>query len=266
VSSKSGEPLEPWRTAITRCEDESIWYQGHDVNTLMQSSTFADTVFLLHKGRMPLPAERRVIDAILISIADHGPGSPSAVAMRTVATGNRRAPEAAIAAGILAIGDAHGGAGLAFLHTITDALTRARSEGQTIEAAAEHVAAQAKATRTRLSGFGHRTHSTDPRTVTLLRIARETGIAGDGVAFAEALERAIATHIKPLPLNVDGAIAAVLYDLGFPPLLGKTIFIIGRVAGLSAQLIEEYTRERPMRVRVPVVYDGPAPQTPAEVG
>jgi citrate synthase len=265
VSSKPGEPLEPWRTAITQCDDESIWYQGFDVNALMQSSTFAETVFLLHKGRMPQAGERRVIDAILIAIADHGPGSPSAVAMRTVATGNRQAPEAAIAAGILAIGDAHGGAGLACMRIITDALGRATSEDQSIAVAAERVAADVKATKTRLPGFGHRTHSTDPRTVTLLKLAHETGVASDGVEFAEALERAIATHIKPLPMNVDGAIAAVMYDLGFPPLLGKLMFIIGRVAGLSAQLVEEYTRERPMRVRVPVAYDGPPPQRPAEV-
>jgi citrate synthase len=265
VSSKPGEPLEPWRTAITQCDDESIWYQGFDVNALMQSSTFAETVFLLHKGRMPKPGERRVIDAILIAIADHGPGSPSAVAMRTVASGNRQAPEAAIAAGILAIGDAHGGAGLACMRVITDALARAKNDDLSIAVAAERVAVGAKATKTRLPGFGHRTHSIDPRTVTLLQLAREAGIAGDGVGFVEALEQSIASQIKPLPLNVDGAIAAVMYDLGFPPLLGKLMFIIGRVAGLSAQLVEEYTRERPMRVRVPVAYDGPAPQRPAEV-
>ena len=264
MSSKPGEPLEPWRTAITRCDDASIWYQGLDVTQLMRSSTFADTVFLLHKGRMPHAGERRVIDAILIAIADHGPGAPSAVAMRTVATGNRQAPEAAIAAGLLAIGDAHGGAGHACLRMISDTLTRAGRDGQPIALAADRVAVEARATRTRLPGFGHRMYSIDPRTVTLLQIAREAGVAGDGVMFAEALEQAISTHIKPLPLNVDGAIAAVLYDLGFPPLFGKLIFMIGRVAGLSAQLIEEYTRERPMRVRVPVVYDGPEPRTPLE--
>jgi citrate synthase len=265
VSSNPGEPMEPWRTAITKSDDESIWYRGLDVTGLMKSATFADTVFLLHKGRMPSPGERRVIDAILIAVADHGPGSPSAVAMRTVATGNRVAPEAAIAAGLLAIGDAHGGAGLACLRIITDAVTAARADGTTLDAAADRVAAEARAAKARLPGFGHRTHSTDPRTVTLLQIARDHELAGDGVAFATALERAIAVHIKPLPMNVDGAIAAVLFDLGFPPLLGKLMFIMGRVAGLSAQLVEEYTRERPMRVKVPVAYDGPAPQQSAEV-
>jgi citrate synthase len=265
VSSEPIEAIEPWRSAITCTDDESVWYQGLDVTSLMQSATFAETVFLLHKGRMPIPGERRVIDAILIAVADHGPGSPSAVAMRTVATGNRVAPEAAIAAGILAIGDAHGGAGLACMHLITRALKSARDANESIADAAVRVAREAKQSKTRLPGFGHRTHSVDPRTVTLLRLAQETGLAGDGVAFATKLERAIAEQIKPLPMNVDGAIAAVLYDLGFPPLLGKLMFIMGRVAGLSAQLVEEYTRERAMRVKIPVVYDGPEPQKHAEV-
>ena len=264
MSSKTDEPVEPWRTAITYCDDESVWYQGLDVTALMQTATFADTVFLLHKGRLPVPGERRLIDAMLIAVADHGPGAPSAVAMRTVATGNRVAPEAAIAAGILAIGDAHGGAGLACLRMITDALARASAEKLSLDDAADRIAAEARTSKTRLPGFGHRTHSRDPRTVTLLQLARDTALDGDGVAFATALERAIAARIKPLPMNVDGAIAAVLYDLGFPPLFGKLMFVIGRTAGLSAQLVEEYTRERAMRVRVPVAYDGPAPRKSVE--
>ncbi len=113
-----------------------MWYHGHDVTTLMKDATFADVVYLLHRGRLPVETERRVIDAILIASADHGPGSPSAAAMRTVATGNRAAPEAAIAAGILAIGDAHGGAGLACLELITRGVDLVKRQGQSMDAAA----------------------------------------------------------------------------------------------------------------------------------
>ncbi len=74
-----------------------------------------------------------------------------------------------------------------------------------------------------------------------------------------ALESAVAEIIKPLPINVDGAIAAVLHDLGYPSEAAKLIFIVGRTAGLAAHVMEEYARERPMRVRIPVVYDGPPP-------
>ncbi|HVG84607.1 MAG TPA: citrate/2-methylcitrate synthase, partial [Vicinamibacterales bacterium] len=109
-------------------------------------------------------------------------------------------------------------------------------------------------------GFGHRVHSHDPRTPVLFAMARDRGLAGDGIRFIEALEAAFSEAGKPLPVNIDGALAAVLYDLGFPPAFGKLVFIIGRVAGLSAEVLEEYTREKPMRIRVPVEYDGVPPR------
>lgn len=238
-----------------------MWYHGHDVTTLMKDATFADVVYLLHRGRLPVEAERRVIDAILIASADHGPGSPSAAAMRTVATGNRAAPEAAIAAGVLAIGDAHGGAGLACLDLITRGVDLVNRQGQSMDAAAAEIVEEETSAGRRLPGLGHRAHTTDPRTAVLFGLMEDAKLAGAGVEFVRALEKVAARTIKPLPINVDGAIAAVLYDLGFPPAMGKLIFIIGRVSGLSAQLIEEYTRERPMRIKIPFVYDGPKPHS-----
>jgi citrate synthase len=252
--------MEPWRTAISTSDDAHIWIGGYDVTQLMTSATFADVVFLLHKGRLPSDGERSIVDAMLIAVADHGPGSPSAAAARTVATGNRIAPEAAIAAGVLAIGDAHGGAGLACLQLIADALKDSAANGAALRSIARRVVDDARAEHRRLPGIGHRTHSRDPRTEVLFGLARASGAAGAGIALMLEIERAVAEAIKPLPINVDGAIAAILYDLGFPPPVGKLFFIIGRVAGLSAQVLEEYTRERAMRIRIPVTYDGPAPR------
>ena len=76
-----------------------------------------------------------------------------------------------------------------------------------------------------------------------------------------ALEAEASLRIKPLPMNIDGALAAVLHDLGFPPPAGRFMFIIGRVAGLTAEVAEEYLRERPMRITFPVKYDGLPPQS-----
>ena len=110
----------------------------------------------------------------------------------------------------------------------------------------------------RIPGFGHRTHRTvDPRVEVLFSMARQGPEEGAGVRFVRALDAAVKKHIKPLPANVDAALAALLYDLGFPPEAGKFIFIIGRVAGLTAEVAEEYAREKPMRVKIPVQYDGP---------
>jgi len=254
--------LEPWKTAISHSDATHLWFRGHDVTTLMTGASFTDAVFLLHQARMPTAGERRLFDAILIAVADHGPGSPSAAASRIVASGNRQSPEAAVAAGVLAIGDQHAGAAEACMELIREGMVRARAEGLSLEESADRAVAQAKAQGERLPGFGHRVHTAiDPRTDVLFGLAREHGLAGDGIRFVQALARSAAVQIKPLPINIDGSLAAVLHDLGLPPLLGKFIFIIGRVAGLTAQVMEEYTRERPMRVRIPVTYDGPPPKT-----
>ena len=75
-----------------------------------------------------------------------------------------------------------------------------------------------------------------------------------------ALESVAGRKIKPLPMNIDGVLAAILYDMGFAPEFGKFLFIIGRVGGLTAEVSEELSREKPMRIHVPVAYDGEPPR------
>ncbi|MBA2434667.1 MAG: hypothetical protein H0V54_06210 [Chthoniobacterales bacterium] len=63
-----------------------------------------------------------------------------------------------------------------------------------------------------------------------------------------------------MPINVDGAIGAILADLGMNPAVFNGIFMIARTPGLVAHVTEEQTREKPMRRIDPVKhgYDGPA--------
>ena len=102
-------------------------------------------------------------------------------------------------------------------------------------------------------------YSEDPRAVAVLRLSDGLGKSRDGVRLVRAIEKVLGASSKPIPVNVDGVIAGVLFDLGYPALAAKLIFIIGRTAGLAAHVIEEYTRERAMRNRIPVTYDGPGP-------
>lgn len=252
--------MEPWRTSIVNHDEEHIWVHGYEVTKLMQRMTFGEMVFLLHRGRMPTKAEGRILDAILISGADHGPGAPSCATARLAASGNRGCLSAAIAAGVLAIGNEHGGAGKACMELIAKGVDLARSQSVPIQEAARRTVEEVKAQGRRLPGLGHRTHTVDPRTTVLFSMAREGNLSGAGVEFMLALQQAAGAIIKPLPLNVDGALAAVLFDLGFPPEFGQTVFIIARVAGLAAEVAEELTREKAMRVRIPVVYDGVPPR------
>jgi citrate synthase len=252
--------MDAWRTGVVNADSTTIRIRGYDVTDLMRQAGFVETVFLLHRGRLPTPGERRLVDAILVGVADPGPGAPSCAAARLAASGNRQSVSAAIAAGVLAIGDEHGGAGETCMQLIEDRLADATTTGASVEDSARRTVEQAKRDRTRLPGLGHRSLTVDPRVAVLFDLAEEAGISGDGIRFVRALERAAGELIKPLPINIDGALAAVLHDLSFPPSAGKFIFIIGRVAGLTAEVAEEYAREKPMRVRIPVTYDGEAPR------
>jgi citrate synthase len=256
--------MDTWRTAIVDAGPDHIRVRGHDVLDLMRGATFTDLIFLLHHERLPSAGERRLFDAILVGSADHGAGAPSCAAARLAASGNRQSPSAAVAAGVLTIGDEHGGAGSACMEMIARGIERAARESLSFAETARRIVDEARAAGTRVPGFGHRVHSAaDPRVAVLFGLAGDAGLAKDGIRFARALEEAIRERIKPLPLNIDGALAAVLVDLGFPPMMGKLLFVIARVAGLSAEVLEEYTRERPMRIRIPVQYDGAAPpETP----
>jgi citrate synthase len=252
--------METWRTAIVDAGPDHIRVRGHDVLDLMRQATFTDLIFLLHHDRLPSAGERRLIDAILIGVADHGAGAPSCAAARLAASGNRQSPAAAIAAGVLTIGDEHGGAGSGCMDLIAAGLEESRRGDESFAVVADRMVISARAAKTRLPGFGHRVHATvDPRVEVLFALAADAGLAGDGIRFVRALETAIAARIKPLPLNIDGALAAILIDLGLPAMVGKLLFIVGRVAGISAEVLEEYTREKPMRIKIPVHYDGVAP-------
>ena len=248
--------MDVWRTAIVASDATQIWLRGRPIGPLMRSATFTDAIVLVHFGRLPSPGERRLLDAILIGVLDHGPGAPSCAAARLAASGNRQSISAAIAAGLLAIGDEHGGAGATCMELIAEGKALAREDGLSIGAAAAALVDRAIHARRRLPGLGHRVHTVDPRVQVLFDMAAEEGLSGTGIAFVRALEQEASARIKPLPINIDGALAAVLYDMGFPSSAGKFIFIIGRVAGIAAEVAEEYARERPMRIRIPVEYDG----------
>jgi citrate synthase len=252
--------MNPWRTAIARTDDTSIRIRGYDVTAMMRQSTFAGLVFLLHKGRLPTAEEAKLVDALLIGVADPGAGAPSCAASRLVASGNRQSLSAAVAAGVLAIGDEHGGAGEACMEMIAAIIERAGSGGTPIEDAARVTVEEMRRAGNRIPGIGHRRLTTDPRVEVLFTMARGAKLAGNGIVAARAIEKAVGEQVKPLPLNIDGALAAILHDMGFPPPAGKLVFIVGRVAGLTAEVAEEHEREKPMRIRIPVEYDGEAPR------
>ena len=258
MSRQSFPAPDAWRTAITAFDNERIVIRGRSVEELMGTGSFGDAAFLLLNGRSPSRAESIVWNAVLIASCDHGPTSPSAFAARVIASGNRRAPEAAVGGGILAIGDAHGGAGEDAMAYLKQGLGRMRG-GVAREDAAHEIVLRYREEGRRLPGLGHRFHAVDPRTERLWALSNEHGLAGDGIGLMRAVETAARDIIgRSLPVNVDGAIAAALVDLGLEPPIARMAFILGRTAGIAAHVLEELAREQPMRLRFGFTYDGPS--------
>ena len=251
-----------WKTGITDVEPNKVKIRGYPVDELIGTISFSQVIYLVLKGEMPTAEVGKLIDAIFVSSVDHGAGPPSVLTARTVASTGAEL-NAAIAAGVLAISRFHGGAieeGMRLFYGIAE---RMSADGISREAAAAEILEDMRRRKKRASGFGHRLHTRDPRTAKLFGLAQELGLASDHVAIALAVERHLAETLgKALPINVDGAIAALLCDLGFPPEIGNAFFIIARTAGLTAHIQEEKTRMRPMRKIHPqdFEYDGPRPK------
>jgi citrate synthase len=236
-----------WNTRITKVEPNHLVTRGYRQEDLIGNISYSHVVYLLLKGDLPSKEYGRMIDAILTACIDHGVTPPSSIASRTVASGGVPLPTA-VAAGILSIGDAHGGAiekGAKFLQ---NGVLRMKGEDKTIEEIAKILVDEHKEQNKRILGFGHRIHTSDPRTKRLFALAEELKISGNHIALSNAVEFELNnTHERKLPINVDGAIAAIISDMNFDWRLGKAFFLLGRVAGLTAHVYEEQTHEKPMR-------------------
>jgi succinyl-CoA synthetase alpha subunit len=247
-----------WNTAITRVEPNKVAVRGYDIADLMGRVSFGAAVYLIVTGELPSQAVARLMDAILVSSIDHGATPPSALAARSVASTGATL-SASVAAGIMSINRHHGGAIEDCARQLKAIADRAARESISIDEAAARTLAAMREGGERMPGFGHRLHTKDPRTARLFELAREAGVNGVHMQAARAVEKAFANAKKLLPINVDGAIGAILADLGVNPVAFNGIFMIARTPGLVAHVIEEQTREKPMRRIDPVNhgYDGP---------
>jgi citrate synthase len=248
-----------WRTAITRIEPNKIAIRGYPVDELMGRLSFAEAIYLILRGELPSRSIGKLFGAVLVSSIDHGVTPPSTLAVRNVATTG--APlRACVATGVLGFGMYHGGDIESCMRFLQQGLGLVR-DGLTHPQAAERLLAACQEAPP--PGFGHRIHTSDPRATRLLQMAHELELDGEHVRMVRTIDRLLTSRHDAggpaLPLNVDGAIAAVCADMGFEPELGNALFIIARVPGLIAHATEEQSRQRPMRQIDPadVLYDGP---------
>ena len=252
---------EEWPTCITRIAPNEIDIRGYPVDELMGRLTYSEAVYLLLRGELPTPSIGKLFSAVLVSSLDHGVTPPSTLAARHVAsTGSPLC--SAVAAGVLAFGAYHGGDIEACMRCLQEGLSLHHT-GMSYEAVARTLLERHCGSGPTPPGFGHRIHTRDPRAARLLQLAHELDLDGEHCRLLRVVERVIneapGRAQQPIPLNIDGAIAAVCGDLGFGPEIGNGLFIISRVPGLLAHTVEEKSRHTQVRRIDPndAYYDGP---------
>lgn len=227
-------------THIATSTAEDVFIRGKSLcKDLIGRVTFTELMFFQILGREPTPAQTRLVDACLVTLMEHGL-TPSALTTRLVYSSAPEAMQAAVAGGLLAVGSR-------FVGTTEDCgalLERMLAGGPDQAATAAALVDEHRRAKKPMPGFGHPLHKPDdPRSIRLLALARELGVAGAHVAAVEVLGRAVdQAYGKHLTLNATGAIAAVLGDCGVPCAILRGFAIIARAAGLVGHLHEEQQR------------------------
>ncbi len=251
-------------SAISTSNAETILVRGRDLTReLIGTLSFSEHFWLLLTGAPPSAAQRRVLDATLVAIAEHGM-VPSVQAARMTLAAAPEALQGAVAAGLLGCGSVVLGSSEAAGRFLAEIAARAAGAGGP-EAAATQLVNEYRAAGRAIPGYGHPLHKGyDPRARRLFEVAAEAGLAGRHIGIARAVEALLPRLTgKPLALNVSGAIPAVLLDAGYPLAALKGVPLLARTAGLIAHLLEEQSRPLGFvmahAAAEAIDYDGPAP-------
>ncbi len=206
--------------------DEPL-YDGYPASELINKGyDIPHIIGLLWDKRLISKHEAEVIKRILILSADHGPCVSGALTTIIAACAGIGLSQA-VAAGLIMIGPRFGGA-------VTDA-------GNYFKYAIDHKMSvdeflgYMKKNVGPVPGIGHRVKSLrnpDKRVQELVKYVKSLGIPTPHLDFALEVEKVTAAKKDNLILNVDGTMAAVLVDLGFPVDSLNGFFILARTIGL----------------------------------
>jgi citrate synthase len=238
---KAGAPI----SHISQAYPDRVEVRGHDLaGDLMGRLTFTEYFHLLLTGREPTEDQRFFLDLLLVAIAEHGM-MPTNIAARMTLAADPGSLQGAVAAGILGAGPIVLGTSESCARLLEEAQGRVAAGGAPA-AVAEEITRAVHASGGKLPGFGHPVHRPlDPRAERILELADARGVSSAHVLLARCFrDGAAKAWGKPLTMNVAMPIAAVLLDLGFPPVAAKAVPLLARTAGLLAHLAEE--QERPL--------------------
>lgn len=221
---------------------DSINVFGHDlVRDLIGKVNIGDVGYLEIVGRLPTTNESRMFNALLVTLAEHGI-VPSTLAARLTFTGAPESLQAAIAAGLLGLGNVFVGSTEGAARMLMEALPNPKSQTtSSLRDLAERIVGERSKAKKILPGFGHPIHTVvDPRTIRLWEIAKDTGFSGPYVDLMKLIEKAAAQKLgRALPINATGAIGAICCEMKIPWQVCRGIGVMARAIGLIGHILEE---------------------------
>lgn len=215
------------------------------------SGSIAEALLTRLTGRAPTAAQAAAFNTTLVLYAEHEFNASTFAARTVCSTGSDM--HSAITAAIGALkGPLHGGANEKVLEVLGEIGSADRAEAWVREQfAAKKV----------VMGFGHRVYKDgDVRAKLLGRMCREMvrGTPGEDLEeLADRVER-IMLEAKGLKPNLDWPAARVYHALGLPVKVFTPIFVVARMSGWTAHVIEQIGDNR--LIRPMSVYCGPAPR------
>jgi citrate synthase len=266
-----------WKTSITKVEPNRIITRGYPQQDLIGNLSFPEMVYLLMQGTKPSENESKMLEAVLVSFCDHGTTPPSTQVARLMAsTGSPL--NTCVSGGLMSFGKHHAGAleqSMKLLQeTVENGVEKDDGAGEAVTGAIEsrkdikinayELVEEFLENNKKIPGFGHRYHDEDPRAPRLLELAKEYGVYGVHTQLAIAVQD-ILFEMKNIRMNIDGANAGILSDMGFNWHVGTGLFMIGRLPALISHVNEEQNQESPFRKFIEadeICYDGVEERNP----
>jgi ATP-citrate lyase alpha-subunit len=226
------EPL--FKSTISDDRGDEPLYDGYAASELINKGyQIPHVIGLLWNKRLISKNEAEIIKRIMMLSADHGPCVSGALG--TIVAACAGIPMAqSVAAGMLMIGPRFGGA-------VTDA-GKWFKYGVDKKLTVEDFLIYMKANVGPVPGIGHRVKSLrnpDKRVKELVGYVKSLKISTPCLDFALEIEKVTTVKKDTLILNVDGAMAAILVDLGFPNESLNGFFILSRTIGMIGHWVDQ---------------------------
>ncbi|AWV99880.1 bifunctional 2-methylcitrate synthase/citrate synthase [Arcticibacterium luteifluviistationis] len=274
---KSSHPMDTLRTGVSilGCEDTRIWDSSRETNmdkyisllakipAIIAASyrhqigqgfipadnklSFSENFFYMCFGKVPAPEVIKAFDVSLILYAEHSFNASTFTAR--VITSTTSDIYSAVTGAIGALkGPLHGGANEQVMHMLKEVVSKENAEAWMLDALIN---------KKKIMGFGHRVYRNgDSRVPTMKKYALKTAEFTNNQALMETSAKLeeVMVREKGIYPNLDFPAGPAYYMMGFEIEMFTPIFVMSRIAGWAAHIMEQNASNK--LIRPLSAYDG----------